>query len=66
VKDTLGLIEFEVIPRHRNRLFDFIMRMKLSILQDFFQHPEEPKVARAQVWRIGWVQQSCDVVLVEF
>jgi hypothetical protein len=50
VKEALDLIECEVIAGHGNRLFNFIMRMKLSILQDSFQHPEEPKVARAQVW----------------
>jgi hypothetical protein len=66
VKDALDLIEFEVIPGHRNRLFNFIMQMKLSILQGSFKHPEEPKVARAQVSRIGWVLQSCNVMLVEF
>jgi hypothetical protein len=49
VKDALDLIECEIIPGHRNRLFNFIMRMKLSIVQDSFQHPEEPRVAWAQV-----------------
>jgi hypothetical protein len=42
------------------------MRMKLLILQDSFQHLEEPKVAWTRVWRIGWVRQSCNVMLVEF
>jgi hypothetical protein len=50
VEDALDLIECEIIPGHRNRLFNFIMQMKLLILQDSFEHPEEPKVARAQVW----------------
>jgi hypothetical protein len=66
MKDALDLIECEVIPGHLNCLFNFIMRMKLSIRQDSFQHPEEPKVAWAQVWRIGWVRKSCNVMLVEF
>jgi hypothetical protein len=66
VKDALDLIDYDVIPGHRNRLFYFIMRMKFSILQDFCQHPEEPKVARAQVSRIGRVRQSCNMMLVEF
>jgi hypothetical protein len=66
VKDALDLIEYEVIPGHCNRLFNFIMRMKLTILQDSFQHPEEPKVVRVQVWRTEWVRQSCNVMLVEF
>jgi hypothetical protein len=50
VKDVLDITECEVIPGHRNRLFNFIVRRKLSIIQNSFQHPEEPKVARAQVW----------------
>jgi hypothetical protein len=66
VKDGLGLIKCEVIPGHRNRFFNFIMRMKLSILQDSFQHPEEPKIAPAQVWRMEWVRQSCNVMPVKF
>jgi hypothetical protein len=66
VKDALDLIKYEVIPGHRNRAFNFIMRMKLLILQDSFQYAEKPKVARAQVRRIGWVRQSCNVILVEF
>jgi hypothetical protein len=66
VKDDPDLIECEVIPGHRNGLFNFIMRMKLSILQDSFEHPEAPKVAPAQVWRIGRVWQSCNAMLVEF
>jgi hypothetical protein len=66
VKDALDLIECEAIPDYRNPLFNFIMRMKLSILQDSFQHPEEPKVSRAQVWGMGWVRQSRNVMLAEF
>jgi hypothetical protein len=66
VNDALDLIECEVIPGRRNRLFNFIMRIKLSIPQDSFQHPEKPKVAQAQVWRIGRVRQWCNVMLVEF
>jgi hypothetical protein len=61
VKDALHLNECEVIPGYHNRLFNFIMRMKLSIFQDSFQHPEAPKVARAQVWRIvGAAIVQCD------
>jgi hypothetical protein len=30
------------------------MRMKPLIVQDSFQHPDELKVARAQIWRIEW------------
>jgi hypothetical protein len=41
MKDALDLIECEAIPGYRNHLFNFIMRMKLSILQDSFQYPEE-------------------------
>jgi hypothetical protein len=66
VKDALDLIECEVIPGHRIRFFNFIMRMKLSILQNSFQHPEELKVARAQIWRMGQVRQSFNVMLVGF
>jgi hypothetical protein len=66
VKDVLDLIECEIIPGHRNRLFNFIMRIKISILQDSFQHPEEQKVVRDQVWRMGWVRQSCNVMPAEF
>jgi hypothetical protein len=66
VKDAMDLIECEIITGHRNRLFNFILRMKPSILQDSFQHPEEPEVARAQLWRIGSVRQLCNVMLVEF
>jgi hypothetical protein len=65
VKDALDLIECEVISGHCNCLFNFIIRMKLSVLYNSFQHPEEPKVARAQVSRIGLVRQSCNVILVE-
>jgi hypothetical protein len=42
------------------------MWMKSWILQDSFQHPEEPKLVRAQVSRIGWVPQSCNVMFVDF
>jgi hypothetical protein len=66
VKDALDLIECEVIPGHDNRSFNFIMPMELSIIQDSFQHPEEPKVARTQVWQMGWVRQSCKVMIIEF
>jgi hypothetical protein len=50
VEDALNVLNSEVIPRHRNRLFNFLMRMKNAILHNSFQQTKEPKVTRAYIW----------------
>jgi hypothetical protein len=47
--DALHVIQSEVISRFRNRLFDFVTRDKLPILEDSFRHAKAPKVTRAYV-----------------
>jgi hypothetical protein len=56
-EDARYVIKIEVIPRRCNRRINFIICVKLAILQDFFQHIKEPKVVRAYVWRIEWAGQ---------
>jgi hypothetical protein len=49
VEDALHFTESELIPNLRNRLFDFIHRVKLAIFQDSLQHSKKPKVVGADV-----------------
>jgi hypothetical protein len=65
-EDTVPVIKSAVIPRHRNRTFDFVSRGKLPILQDFFQYANEPNVTWASLWRIRWVRNSEKMMLLEF
>jgi hypothetical protein len=42
------------------------MRVKFAVLQNSFQQTNEPKVTRAYIWRIRWVRQSENMMLLEF
>jgi hypothetical protein len=42
------------------------MRVKFTILHNSFQKTKEPKITRAYLWRIQWVRQSENVMLLEF
>jgi hypothetical protein len=43
MEDGLHFIESELVPDLRNRLFNFIFRIKLAIFQKPLQHFKEPK-----------------------
>jgi hypothetical protein len=42
------------------------MRVKFVILQNSFQQTKESKVTEAYIWRIWWVRQSKNMMLLEF
>jgi hypothetical protein len=44
VEDALNVLKNEVIPHHRNRLFNFLMRAKFAIFHNSFQQAKELKV----------------------
>jgi hypothetical protein len=65
-EDALHVIESEVIPHIRNRIFDFVTRGTLPILEDSFQHVKEPKITRDYVRRMRWMRHSEKMILPEF
>jgi hypothetical protein len=50
MEDALHFIESELTLDLRNRVFDFIVRVKLAILQDFLQYSKEPRAVGPYVW----------------
>jgi hypothetical protein len=40
------------------------MRVKFAILHDSLQQTKEPKVTRACIWRVRWVRQSENMMLL--
>jgi hypothetical protein len=66
VEDALNVLKSEVIPGHRVRRFNFLMRVEFAILYNSFQQTKEAKVTRDYIWRIRWVRQSENMMLLEF
>jgi hypothetical protein len=65
-EEALRVINSEVVPGLHHPFFPFATRGKLPILRDFFQYANEPNVTWTYVWRIKWLRNSEQMMLLEF
>jgi hypothetical protein len=65
-KDSLHVIESEVIPHRCSCFFNFVIRVKPMILQDSLRPAKKSKATGAYVGRKEWVAKLEKMMLLEF